>query len=141
MLIPITGKVFRIVCHIEQDVEKRFSRRRFTMHAFISKTRNRTDFIYKFAPSQRVKFIYASDAQALCSAVEQEKLEKVRSILESQTHVNVNGVNGDGFTLLGTGSCFYLEMLFSLFNFVKIMFLLLSNFVNLMFCCFVILTT
>ena len=38
--------------------------------------------------------------QALCSAVEQEKLEKVRSILENQTHVNVNGVNGDGFTLL-----------------------------------------
>ncbi len=39
--------------------------------------------------------------QALCSAVEQERLEKVRSILETQTHVNVNGVNGDGFTLLG----------------------------------------
>ena len=38
--------------------------------------------------------------QALCSAVEQEKIEKVRSILENQTHVNVNGVNGDGFTLL-----------------------------------------
>jgi len=38
--------------------------------------------------------------QALCSAVEQEKLEKARSILEHQTHVNVNGVNGDGFTLL-----------------------------------------
>jgi len=38
--------------------------------------------------------------QALCSAVEQERLEKVRSILEHQTHVNVNGVNGDGFTLL-----------------------------------------
>jgi len=38
--------------------------------------------------------------QALCSAVEQEKLEKARSILENQTHVNVNGVNGDGFTLL-----------------------------------------
>ena len=73
--------------------------------------------------------------------MEQEKLEKVRSILESQTHVNVNGVIGDGFTLLGTGSCFYLVMLFSLFNFVEIMFLLLSNFVNLMFCCFVILTT
>ena len=38
--------------------------------------------------------------QALCSAVEQEKFEKARSILENQTHVNVNGVNGDGFTLL-----------------------------------------
>ena len=38
--------------------------------------------------------------QALCSAVEQEKVEKARSILEHQTHVNVNGVNGDGFTLL-----------------------------------------
>ena len=38
--------------------------------------------------------------QALCSAVEQEKFEKARSILESQTHVNVNGVNADGFTLL-----------------------------------------
>ena len=38
--------------------------------------------------------------QALCSAVEQEKFEKARSILENQTHVNVNGVNADGFTLL-----------------------------------------
>ena len=38
--------------------------------------------------------------QALCSAVEQEKFEKARSILENQTHVNVNGINGDGFTLL-----------------------------------------
>ena len=38
--------------------------------------------------------------QALCSAVEQEKYEKARSILENQTHVNVNGVNADGFTLL-----------------------------------------
>jgi len=38
--------------------------------------------------------------QALCSAVEQEKIDKARSILENQTHVNVNGVNGDGFTLL-----------------------------------------
>ena len=38
--------------------------------------------------------------QALCSAVEQEKFEKARSIFENQTHVNVNGVNADGFTLL-----------------------------------------
>ena len=32
--------------------------------------------------------------------MEQEKLEKARSILENQTHVNVNGVIGDKFTLL-----------------------------------------
>ena len=57
--------------------------------------------------------------QALCSAVEQEKLEKVRSILEHQTHVNVNGVNGDGFTLLdlafmtGNQVEFYIDLLSS----------------------------
>ena len=44
--------------------------------------------------------LHCDAEQALCSAVEQEKCEKARAILENQTHVNVNGVNGDGFTLL-----------------------------------------
>jgi hypothetical protein len=56
--------------------------------------------------------------QALCSAVEQERLEKVRSILETQTHVNVNGVNGDGFTLLGmtAGVVNFVEQIFHIGN-------------------------
>ena len=55
----------------------------------------RSTYSHKFSGG-----LLCNGGQALCSAVEQEKCEKARAILENQTHVNVNGVNGDGFTLL-----------------------------------------
>jgi hypothetical protein len=38
--------------------------------------------------------------QALCNAVEHEKLEKAKSILEQHPDLRLDGINGDGFTPL-----------------------------------------
>ena len=38
--------------------------------------------------------------QALCNAVEHEKFEKAKSILEQHAHLRLDGINSDGFTPL-----------------------------------------
>ena len=46
------------------------------------------DIHFQVIASAAFRHIIYIHVQALCSAVEQEKVEKARSILEHQTHVN-----------------------------------------------------
>lgn len=54
--------------------------------------------------------------QALCNAVEHEKLEKAKSILEQHPDLRLDTINGDGFTPLDLVRIWFLSVFLSIRN-------------------------